>query len=373
MTALRQARVAAGWSQMRLVAELERQARASENRTALPERQHLKTQLSRWENGHVVPGEMYRALFRAIYRTTDEALGFPSAPSLALADAADLLTQIATARAIGPTSAGAFAAQVETIRVLDRQLGAPTALAQLRAVTQSVEGLLRHAVLPAAREPLAAVLADAAALAGWQALDLGDVKQAWTLHETAKAAAREAGDAPGLAHAMGQQAFVLLDAGATGDAVQLIRATTEIAGRKVPAVLRAWLSAAEAEACAALRDDAGSRRALDEAASVLPSGDEVRDLPYLVLDDAHLARWRGNVLARLGDDDATSDLYRALATMDATFIRARAGLECDLAKAHVTRGDVTEARRHVASARQLAQQTGSVRQRRRIDTLALAA
>lgn len=216
------------------MAELERQARANKNRAALPERQHLKTQLSRWENGHVVPGEMYRALFRAIYRTTDEALGFPSAPSLALADAADLLTQIATARAIGPTSAGSFAAQVETIRVLDRQLGAPTALAQLRAVTQSVEGLLRHAVLPAAREPLAAVLADAAALAGWQALDMGDVKQAWTLHETAKAAAREAGDAPGLAHAMGQQAYVLLDAGATGDAVQLIRATTEVAGRKSP-------------------------------------------------------------------------------------------------------------------------------------------
>jgi tetratricopeptide (TPR) repeat protein len=315
---------------------------------------------------------MYRGLFRAIYRTTDEVLGFPTAGPSVLAEAADLLTQMATAKAVGPRAAAAYATQVDTIRVLDRQLGAPTALVQLRAVTQSIEQLLCHALMPSAREPLAAVLADAATLAGWQALDLGDVKQAWSLHETAKAAAREAGDAPALAHAMGQQAYVLLDAGASTDAVQLVQAAQQ-PSRSYPPVLSAWLSAAEAEACAAIHDDAGSRTALDNAASVLPSGDGLLALPYLVLDEAHLARWRGNVLARLGDDEATTDLYRALAEMDPTFTRAQASLECDLAQAHIKRGELAEARRHVARARQLARQTGSIRQRRRIDALSFAA
>jgi hypothetical protein len=59
--------------------------------------------------------------------------------------------------------------------------------------------------------PPAAVLADAAGLAGWQALDTGSPAEAWLRHESAKAAAREAGSPVHLAHAMGQQAYALLD------------------------------------------------------------------------------------------------------------------------------------------------------------------
>lgn len=185
--------------------------------------------------------------------------------------------------------------------------------------------------------------------------------------------AREAGDPPALAHAMGQQAYALLDVGAPADAVQLVRAAQESTRRQIPAVLEAWLLAAEAEACAAGHDGRGSRRALDRATAILTSGVELSVLPYLSLNDAHLARWRGNVLAGLGDDDATADLYVALQHMDPSFTRARASLECDLAQALISRGDPSEARKHVARARQLAQQTGSVRQRRRIDALSLAA
>lgn len=371
MTALRQAREARGWSQTRLIAELERCAAQSQIR--LPEHKHLKTQVSRWENGRVVPGDLYRELFRTIYHRTDADLGFAPIAQPTTSLATEMLTRIATSKAAGPGAAATFAAQVETIRVLDRQLGAPAALAQLSAVTRSIEQLLTHAVLPSARAPLAEVLADAAALAGWQALDLGDIEQSWKLHETAKAAAREADDPAGLAHAMGQQAYALIDAGAPGDAVQLVRAAQDAAGNRVPRVLGSWLSAAEAEACAAIFDDGGSRRALDRSASLLPDGDEQAALPYLMLDGAHLARWRGNVLAKLGDADATQDLYLAIDQMDPEFTRARGGLECDLAQALIARGEVPEARKHVARARALAQQTGSVRQRRRVDALSLAA
>jgi tetratricopeptide (TPR) repeat protein len=166
---------------------------------------------------------------------------------------------------------------------------------------------------------------------------------------------------------------VLLDVNQVGDAVQLVTAAHAAGAGLVPAVLDAWLLAAEAEALAAGRDTRRARHALDRAAAVLPADSQLEELPYISLNEAHLPRWRGNALAKLGDAEATDDLYRALDEMDPTFIRARAGLECDLAQALVARGDRAEARKHVARARKLAQQTGSVRQRRRIDGLSLAA
>jgi Flp pilus assembly protein TadD len=56
--------------------------------------------------------------------------------------------------------------------------------------------------------------------------------------------------------------------------------------------------------------------------------------------------------------------------MDGSFTRAEASLRCDLAAAmHVT-GERDEARRHLKRASELAQLTGSARQRRRIRELA---
>jgi tetratricopeptide (TPR) repeat protein len=371
VTGLKQAREALGWSQTKTVAQLI--AAARRRGVMLPEPGTLKSQLSRWENGRVGLSELYRGLFCEIYDCTEEQLGLAPLPRRDEQPASQLLTQFAKSRVAGPAAALAYAQQVDAIRVLDREMGAPAALAELRALCTAVQDLLSHAVLPSAREPVAGVLADAAALAGWQALDTGDIQQAWKMHETAKVAAREARDVPALAHAMGQQAYVLLDVGQAGDAVQLVSAARATGANHVPAVLDAWLLAAEAETFAALRYAGPAQRALDQAAKVLPGADQLEELPYIALNDAHLGRWRGNVLAKLGDVSATEDLYRALAAMDPTFTRARASLECDLAQALVARGDRSEARKHVVRARQLAQHAGSVRQRQRIDRLSFAA
>lgn len=92
-------------------------------------------------------------------------------------------------------------------------------------------------------------------------------------------------------------------------------------------------------------------------------------MPSIFLNHSHLARWRGNALALLGEDDAINDLYVALATMDPTFVRAQAGLRCDLAHAHLVRGEYDEAHEHLRQARLLASRTGSLRHRRRIERL----
>lgn len=63
----------------------------------------------------------------------------------------------------------------------------------------------------------------------------------------------------------------------------------------------------------------------------------------------------------------------SLSAMDPTFTRATSGLECDAAIALLMQGERSEARRHLARAMQLARQTGSARQRRRIELTARAA
>ncbi len=86
--------------------------------------------------------------------------------------------------------------ETDTIRLLDRRLGAPAVAAKLDAHIAQLQDSLHHSLTPGRRQQLALVLADAAALAGWQAIDTGRLPAAWDHFETATAAAREAGNMP---------------------------------------------------------------------------------------------------------------------------------------------------------------------------------
>ena len=282
----------------------------------------------------------------------------------------ELLREIASARSIDPAIIRILQDETDTIRLLDRRLGAPAVAAQLEAHILHVSAGLHHSLHPAQREKLAAVLADAAALAGWQAIDMGRLPAAWQHFETATAAAREAADPCLLAFAAGEQAYVLLDLGQPADALAKVRAVYDQSRSAISHQMRGWLHAAEGEMAAAARRHGDCHRALDEASAELSHGPSGEDLPYLALNETHLARWRGNCLIHFGDPSTITDLTAALAGMDGTFTRAEAGLRCDLAAAlHVT-GERDEARRHLARAAELAQLTGSARQRRRITDLA---
>ena len=86
------------------------------------------------------------------------------------------------------------------------------------------------------------------------------------------------------------------------------------------------------------------RKALDYAADEIGHGPSGADLPYLALNQTHLARWRGNCLVMFGDPQTADELNVALAAMDGDFTRAEAGLHCDLAAALHVRGEMDEAR-----------------------------
>jgi transcriptional regulator with XRE-family HTH domain len=293
----------------------------------------------------------------------------PAAP-----DATDcppgLLELITAARRVDRSVIAAMEAETHAIRLQDRRVGAPAVAGKLEAHLRHVEGSFRHSLRPGARQALAAALADASALAGWQAIDMGRLPRAWDHFERAVAAARESGDPSLLAHAAAEQAYVLLDLRQPLDALAMVQAATAGAGSTVPARMLAWLHAAEAEMAASADDPGTCRRALDRAARILPPGPGDPGLPYLSLDAAHLARWRGNCLVTAGDPAAAADLGTALASMDPAFTRARAGLHGDLAAARHAAGDFDEAGSHLAAARQLAEATGSARLNRRVSALA---
>ena len=284
-------------------------------------------------------------------------------------DDAELLRQISSARYVDSAVIQVLQGETDAIRLLDRRLGVPAVAAKLEAHIVQVQASLSHSLSPQRRENLAQVLADAGALAGWQAVDMGRLPAAWTYFELAAAAAREARNDALLAFAAGEQAYVLLDLGQPARALEKVRAVHAHARDTIPGQLRCWLYAAEAEMAAAARQQGDCRTALDLAAREIsrPQSDV---LPYLALDTAHLARWRGNCLVQFGDTATIGDLTTALAGMDGSFTRAEAGLRCDLAAALHTAGDRHEARQHLKRATELAQLTGSARQRRRITTLA---
>ncbi|HEY7008801.1 MAG TPA: hypothetical protein VH395_07670 [Jatrophihabitantaceae bacterium] len=113
-------------------------------------------------------------------------------------------------------------------------------------------------------------------------------------------------------------------------------------------------------------DTASCHRALDSAAAMLPQTAEQDATPYVALDAVQLTRWRGNVLARLGDDEAIRELNRAVVAIDPEFSRARVGLHTDLAIAFDRAGERAERNRNARIALDLARQSGSARQRHRL-------
>ena len=80
---------------------------------------------------------------------------------------------------------------------------------------------------------------------------MGRLPRAWAHFERATAAAREAGDPCLLAFAAGEQAYVLLDLHRPAEALAMVRAAYEETRAAIPHQVRGWLRAAEAEMAAA--------------------------------------------------------------------------------------------------------------------------
>lgn len=345
-------------------------ARAEALNLAVMSAASMKTKLSRWENGHEpVSQPGYRRLFRDIYGRTNEELGFP--PEIENDEANELKSRLAIARTVDAETIALFAQQVENARHVDRRFGGITVLDQLRSLIGQIEDLLVYSTANGQRQQLAGILTEASALAGWEALDRYAIRQAWDHHERAKAGAREAGSPLLLAHSIAQQAFILIDLGETAAAVEQLDQARTVAKQAAPPLLRAWLAAAYGEGLATAGDHDAALRAFDTADALLPVDPVDPALPFLFLGGAHLDRWRGAALSRLGEREAIDQISKALPRLPADFVRARTGMLVDLAYAYAAFGDRDAALDHARQAKRLAYQIKSDRQLRRLGSLVL--
>ena len=358
-----------GWKKARLLFEL--RAAAARRRETLPKDESLGRRVAAWENQGAPVSDFYRDLLCEVYERTAAELGLVDT-ALSIVPAQSLPEPPKRSLSLIRLDSGIVELvrnQTQSLRMLDRRLGGPAVFQQTASHVTHIEELCRNALPGPGREDLADELGQAAALAGWQALDSGRLDDAWRHHEVAASASRESGVAAGLAYATAQQGYVLVDAGRPTDAHELVVAARRRAARFVPGELVAWLFAAEGEVLSVLGERDAALRAMDEADAHL-SREPENALPYLMLDAGHLARWRGHCLARLGEESAVDDLTAALRSIgEGRFGRAEAGLRVDLALALHARGEADASRQQARLADELAGRTGSQRQRRRIAEL----
>lgn len=367
---IQEARRARGWSQSRLIAEMERAA--SRGGVTLPSRDTLKSRVSRWENDHARPDDFYRRLLREALGLDDRELGLEESTLEAVATAADeLRIQLATTRHPDQELLAALSCQTDAIRRQDRQYGATALLEQMRAHVANCDTHLSHAVFDDVRRALALVLADAAALAGWQALDVGAMDQSWRLFETASRAAQQADDPQLYAFARMEQAHVLADLTSAATAADLAVAIWTASDARVSKPFRCWMSAATAEMLAGAGYGREARQMLRRSQELENSLGDARPA-YLVFDPVHLTRWAGHTLALLGDPAAEEHLREASDQMDSTFTRAGSALHLDLARVLLTRGEAAEGQEELQAAERLARQVGSRRQLDRAKALRAA-
>jgi transcriptional regulator with XRE-family HTH domain len=352
--ALRSARTARGWSQSRAATELHALAtrRGGPDASAAS----LKTQLSRWENGHALPEPEYRALLSELYDRPAEELGLrPRAPGPQGEPAAALRSELAAARAAGAAVLEQWGVQLTAARRLDDELGAAGAAAVTTALVAQLSRTLLHTVGTGRRPALAALLAGAAALAGHHALDRGDPSAAWERFALAGSAAAEAGSRPALAVAAAAgQAEVLRSIGDVESAADLL-AEVDPAGATAPST--ALLAAARGVTWAVLGRERAVREAFAQARAAVGRIDVAHPSPDLPVELSDVQRWHGHALLVLHDPGAPRELEGALAAAPRS-VRARAALHADLAAAHAAAGRTDVAGQHARQAHRLAERTG---------------
>jgi transcriptional regulator with XRE-family HTH domain len=392
MNALRQARIDRGWSQSRALAELRTQAQTLG--LSLPAPSSLKTELSRWENGHRVPDAFYQQLFVRVYGRSAASLGISqadlepaqnthvtweesvqnasqlwkrdldrrdflksatfvaagfAAPSLhALVRPATTADPIRTSGVVSVDATHVTLIQDMTrnFATLDNQHGAGrvrrTAVAYLDG---EVSPLLKEGRFNASvGRSLLRAAAELARLVGWMTHDVGRQGLAQRYLVQALHLAEAAGDRALVAEtlaAMSQQA-TYMDEPRAG--IDLARGARTLAEREGLSVLVAETLVMEAHGLARAGEGAACASALSAAEGALDRADRSDDPHWIgYFDEAYLSAKFGHCFRELGDQEhAIASAKRSL-QMDEGYARGRVFNLTLLAHSHAQAGDVDAA------------------------------
>jgi len=308
-TPLQAARRARGWSQPRMAYELRRLAQHKE--ISVASAASLKTQISRWENGHITP-DFYQPLLCELFRATPGDLGFtgqelPSDPSSgnwagvaliskrewtrddlrnlsasfdeaisrsALSDiemlahewlAADKpqLSELSAGRHIGDSLVTTIEHRVIQLRRADDFISGRTSHALVRQELQATTDLLNDAALTENQtRRLLTVTGELAQLAAWVAADAGLYRDAAKYTESGVVAAHAADNAPLAANVISTLAYQLANTGNPRQAALLARTAYAGGRHDATATTRALLLERVAWADAKFGDHASCERTL---------------------------------------------------------------------------------------------------------------
>lgn len=344
---LRAARQDRGWSQADAARELVRLAARTGSVVAGPA--SLKTQLSRWENGHATPEPEYRALLGRLYDRGPGDLGLepPADPPAGRDPFSALRAGLAEAEGLDGPSLALLRDQLDATVRLDRRLGAAGAGEALAAQVDRLVVLAGHTLPEPARRAVHGLLADAALLAGAQERDRERPVQAWARFRLARSAALEAGRSGQAARARAESARLLVDAGLADRARELLGSDTD-----------PWTMLARAEAEAAGTSPDPHRPG--QGGRALRAGhafDAVR--PGLGLELDLIRHRRAVALAGVGDPAALDALEHA--TDEDAPVRDRAERLAASAVALDRAGRPSEAAEQAHRARLLALRIGADR------------
>ena len=268
------------------------------------------------------------ALGSSITSSLDSAQGSPQSTAL-IGDTADRLRyalarpEVATAEAVVllvQSTAHLFALENhQPARVM-----LPMVTGHIREV-----GVMLSGTQPAPlRQRLTIAGGESAALAGWLALDLGDLPTAHHYWDTALACARSATHAPLFACALTHMSYSAEQRGDPDTAWQLAHSAVSHAGDNPRAL--AWAAVRAAQAAAQL-GDAGATLAhlvpaLDRVKDLDPAAPEDAAEPWCrFVDRAYIYAMAANAYGRLSDtDNAYKSAIHALDSLSASKTKTRA-------------------------------------------------
>lgn len=366
--ALRAERVARGWSLSDAAREIGELAARTGRRVASTG--SLRTQLSRWENGRVAPDADSLALLTELYgRPELQSGGADDADGPTGTPAERLRAAVARAKSVDDATLQLLRTQLAVNAELDASLGAAGAGTAVAAQIAQLDATSAHSVDPVRRRAVAEILAQAALLGGWQALDQDDPEEAFTRHRQALDAARLAEAPAAEGQALAGCASALLAVGLPAEA-EAVLAEAPPSGPGA-----AWARIARAEIRMSRGERADAVRLFDDAATLAQPeepADEHDDprapwragaVPVGLLPP--VARRRGAALAPY--DDAALEQLRAGVDEPGLPARERARLRTQLVLALVARGVRAEAEEQAGQARELAGTIGSRRAQRLLD------
>ena len=220
---LRAVRAERGWSQAEAGRALA--ALAAERHGVGPSATSLKTQLSRWENGHTAPDPQHRGMLSELYGRSEEELGLAGRSEPDVPGGPERLrVEVASAAAVDGEVIALWNEQLRLARALDRRLGTVGASSTAEALVAQLERTLLHSFHRERRAQLALLLGWATALSGVHALDRGEPDIAFARMDRARWVARDAEAEDLQARAVAGQASALVDAGEAAAALDLLAA-----------------------------------------------------------------------------------------------------------------------------------------------------